>query len=67
VADGCSELSVLRAYQQLIQVISFYQHEVAVISDMLDEYAAYLFAGNFLFAVLGETRSISDMKDFREY
>ena len=56
----------LLAYQQLQQVIRFYQQELVTYVSMTYEYEAYLMEGHFLSSFLGEIRADSDLHDFRE-
>lgn len=65
IVTGESNFTKLLAYQQLLPVIAFYQHELQVIADMLDEYDAYLAKGNFLRSFLGDPRAEADLVDFR--
>lgn len=65
VISGTANLNSLLAYKQLLRIIDFYKQELNTITDMLDEYEAYLMHGNFFWSYLGEIRSVSDMYDFR--
>lgn len=57
VISGKNDFNKLLAYQQIQQVIAFYRRDLTTITSMLDEYEAYLSAGNFLDAFLGATRN----------
>jgi hypothetical protein len=66
VVSGEGDLNKLLAYQQMLEVIDFYQRELFTITDMLCEYDTYLMEGHLFWAFLGESRSDADMRDFRE-
>ena len=61
-----SNFNQLLAYQQLQQVIKFYQQELATYTSMVYEYEAYLMEGHLIQSFLGEIRADSDLHDFRE-
>jgi hypothetical protein len=65
IRDGSANFNKLLAYQQMLQVISFYEREIVTISEMLNEYEAYLFDGNFLNSFIGVPRAEEDLKDYR--
>lgn len=56
----------LLAYQQLQQVIRFYQQELVTHTSIIYEYEAYLMEGHYFDSLLGEIRKDSDLHDFRE-
>jgi hypothetical protein len=56
----------LCTYMYLSKIISFYEQEFAVVSDMVDEYEAYLFSGYLLSSYMGFTRSEDQLEDFRK-
>jgi hypothetical protein len=62
-----ADFTKLLAYKQTIQIISFYEQELKTLYDMLEEYEEYLYAGNFLTALIGEPRTGADLLDFRKY
>ena len=66
VISGNGNFNQLLAYQQLQAVLQFYQQELAVYTDMVYEYEAYLMEGNFMSAFLGDYRAYEDLRDFRE-
>lgn len=63
---GNANVVKLLAYVKLLQTASFYKQELVTITDMVYEYEAYLFEGNFLWAFLGEPRAECDLRDFRD-
>lgn len=67
VATGEADFTKLLAYRQTKQIASFYEQELITFCDMLDEYEEYLHAGNFLTALIGESRTGADLLDFRKY
>ena len=66
VASGEGNFNQLLAYQQLQQVIRFYQYELDNYTNMVHEYNAYLMDGHLISAFFGEFRADSDLHDFRE-
>lgn len=59
VIAGISDVTVLLAYQQLLDVIVFYENEIKTVQSMLDEYDEYLGDwGNFFKALFGEEREL---------
>ena len=59
VIKGISELTKLLAYIQLLDIKAFYENELIVIQQMLDEYDNYLGDwGNFWYAFLGGRRQL---------
>lgn len=66
VANSESDFVKLLAYQQLVQAVVFYENEIKVFLEMLDEYDTYLGKGNFLWAYLGGMRAEEDLRDFRK-
>lgn len=65
VKIGTSNFTKLLAYQQMLHVIDFYKEDILTIIDMLCEYDAYLLEGNYIFALIGESRTEEDLVDFR--
>lgn len=65
VLAGEGNINQLLAYQQLCQITKFYQQELNIYTDMLDEYTSYLMKGHLISAFLGEPRADIDMYDFR--
>ena len=56
----------LLAYRQIMNAAEFYQQEFQTIFDMLTEYEEYLFDDNifnFISAILGEQRSLTNFKN----
>lgn len=66
IVAGNENFNKLLAYQQVQQTLSFYSQELLTITDMLDEYDAYLAKGNFFLSFFGEQRAEADMIDFRK-
>jgi hypothetical protein len=68
VAAGKADVTNLLAYKATIKVLDFYEEELGVIFDMLDEYEAYLFDGNFISAFLfGDPRLHVECYDWRQF
>lgn len=57
VIAGISDITNLLAYQQLLDIIDFYERELTTIQAMVDDYAEYIGDfGNFVGALFGERR-----------
>jgi hypothetical protein len=59
VIAGISDITKLLAYQQLLDIVAFYENELQTIQSMLKDYDEYL--GNFMNfinALLGERRDL---------
>lgn len=68
VAAGNADVNNLLAYKATIKVLNFYEEELKIIYDMLDEYEAYLFDGNFISAFLfGDSRLSVELYDWRQF
>ena len=66
IKSGETDVIKLLAYCTTKEVISFYEEETNVISDMIYEYEAYLMEGNFLWAWLfNEQRPADKLWDHR--
>lgn len=66
VINGCSDISQLLVRNVLLQTIKFYENELAMIEDMINEYEAYLMDGNMLDSWLfNEYRPLSECWDRR--
>jgi hypothetical protein len=44
------------AYEELADIINFYEIELQTIYNMLDEYEEYLWSGNLFYALMGGER-----------
>ena len=66
VTNGISDFTTLLAYQRLIATKEFYEKEVEILTDMIDEYETYLFSGDLFWAYIGFRRREEDMIDFRK-
>lgn len=59
VITGISDITQLLAYEQLLDIIDFYEEELKTIQAMVDDYDEYLGNfGNFVGALLGERREV---------
>ena len=65
VAACGSDLNEILAYCATKKVLNFYIKELEIITDMIQEYEAWLAAGNFLAAFLGDNRPYDELYDFR--
>jgi hypothetical protein len=68
VAVGNADVTNLLAYKATLKVLDFYEKELKIIYDMLDEYEAYLSDGNFISAFLfGDPRLSVEFYDWRQF
>lgn len=59
IVAGTSDVTKLLAYEQILGIKAFYENELLVIQQMLDEYDTYLGDwGNFWNAFLGGRRNL---------
>lgn len=66
VKSGAQSLEVILAISELEQVVKFYDDEIGIISDMIDEYVAYVHSGHIIDTLVGNYRKEEDLFDFRE-
>ena len=65
IASGNSDFNRLLAYKYLNNILSFYLEELKITENMLDEYEAYLAAGNWLDFIWSTKRPQSKLWDHR--
>jgi hypothetical protein len=65
IEAGETEVVNLLAYTTVTKVLKFWEEELTIISDMIDEYEVYLAAGNWLDFFLGTQRPIHKLWDHR--
>jgi hypothetical protein len=58
VIAGISDFNKLLAYKQLLGIKAFYEQDLKVTQQMLDEYSEYLEKGNFWYSFLGGRREL---------
>lgn len=58
VLVGISDINKLLAYSQLCDIIAFYENDLAILQQMLDDYDEYLGTGYFWYSLLGGKRVI---------
>lgn len=66
VKEGEDDLNVILAFSELVQVVKFYEDEIGIISDMIDEYVTYVHSGHILDTLIGNYRKEEDLVDFRK-
>lgn len=66
ITKGITNFNKLLIRKSLLQTITFYKQEFDILQDMIYEYDAYLMDGNYLMALLGEIRPISELWDRRD-
>jgi hypothetical protein len=65
VKAGETEIINLLAYTTTQNVLNFYEEELSILEDMLDEYEWYLFYGNWVDFILGVDRPADKLYDHR--
>ena len=59
VIAGISDITKLLAYEQMLDIVDFYEEELKTIKAMVDDYDEYLGnLWNFIGALLGERREV---------
>ena len=66
IKAGTNNLNVILAFSELEQVIKFYEDEIWIISDMIDEYRVYVHSGHIIDTIIGNYRKEEDLVDFRK-
>ena len=58
IIAGTSDFTKLLAYEQLLDIVAFYNNDLSTIQLMIIDYRDYLFSsfGSFIAAILGERR-----------
>lgn len=56
ISTGSADFTKLLAFAELQKVIDFYNKDLAVVQQMLDEYDEYLGEGHFWYSLLGGER-----------
>lgn len=67
VSAGETKIISLLAYCTTLKVLQFYEEELCILNDMLNEYEWYLFYGNWIDFVLGIPRPVSKLFDHRGF
>ena len=58
ISSGTTDINKLLAHEQLLEVVTFYNKDMSVLKDMLDEYDKYLGQGHFWYSFLGGEREL---------
>ena len=66
IEDDTNDLNVILSISELDRVIKFYIDEIDLISDMIDEYVAYVHSGHIIDTIIGNYRKEEDLVDFRK-
>lgn len=66
VKEGIDNLDVILTISELNSIIKFYEIEIEIVSDMIDEYKAYVHSGHIIDTLLGNYRKEEDLVDFRK-
>lgn len=65
IKTGEADVVKLFAYHTLTRVLYFYEEELRILNDMIDEYECYLLAGNWLDFILSINRPADKQWDHR--
>ena len=65
VVDNETKVINLLAYCTTLKVLRFYEEELRILNDMLNEYEWYLYYGNWVDFILGVQRPVSKLFDHR--
>jgi hypothetical protein len=65
IAAGNADVTQLIAYRSIKQVLSFYEEELKIISDMIEEYESYLASGNWSDFIFCTQRPLDKLWDHR--
>ena len=65
VRAGRSDFMQLLAYQATDKILWYWVDELRIITDMIEEYEAYLAAGNFWKSLFGDHRAYDQLEDYR--
>ena len=65
VSVGTADVHQLLAYRKGKIVLKFYEEELNILSDMINEYEYYLASGNWTDFVLGTQRPVDKLWDHR--
>lgn len=60
VTSGVSDVNRLIAHTELQDVVAFYERDIKILKEMLDEYDKYLGQGHFWYSFLGGERDLWD-------
>lgn len=66
VNAGTDNLDVILSISELERVIKFYENEICIVSNMIDEYVSYVFSGHIWDTLIGNYRKEEDLVDFRK-
>ena len=65
IQAGETKVISLLAYCTILKVIQFYEEELKILNDILNEYEWYLFYGNWVDFILYQNRSVDKLVDHR--
>lgn len=67
IEAGKTDVIKLLAYRTLTKVLYFYEEELRILNDMIDEYECYLAVGNWLDFILSINRPVDKQWDHRGF
>lgn len=66
IKQGVQDLQTLLALKQFRQCRDYYNKELEVIADIVDEYWTYILSGHILDTLFGQYRTTEQLWDYRE-
>lgn len=66
IKQGVQDLQTLLALKQFRQCRDYYNKELEVIADIVDEYWTYILSGHILDTLFGQYRTVEQLWDYRE-
>ena len=65
IKAGNTDVLKLLAFATTVKILKFYEEELCILEDMLDEYEYYLFYGNWVDFIFGMDRPADKLYDHR--
>ena len=66
VKEEEDDLNVILAFSELVRIVKFYEDEIWIVSDMIDEYVSYVHSGHIIDTLVGNYRKEEDLVDHRK-
>ena len=66
ILTDTQDINLLTAMVQILHCRDYYQRELDVVKDMLDEYRCYIHSGHLIDTIIGVQRPPQDLIDFRK-
>ena len=66
ISTGTQDIETIIALKQFRQCLAFYEKELEITDDMVDEYWTYILSGHILDTLFGTYRTVDQLWDHRE-